>query len=202
MLKGLEGNSCKELLKSLALFSLEKRRGCTFLLGLISLWWPVSGHNEWWNATKMHQGKFRWDMGKSFCMERWSFPGRGYPGKWSHIKLIRVLGGSGQCSYCMVYFFSFARSRELYLMILKGLLQFEIFCDSMILNQILQLPHICWGHSLPLFRGSFLYTQPDFVQPLMQKKTKFLLTLGVKGLWGTGADSALKLIGLFQYWVP
>lgn len=49
---------------------------------------------------------------------------------------------------------------------------------------------------------SQLYTQTVCVQHLLQRKTKFLSTLGVKGLWGTGADSASKLIGLFQYLAP
>lgn len=49
MVKSLEGKTCKEYLRSFALSSLEKRRGCTFLQGgrrrqwRGGCWFPPSG---------------------------------------------------------------------------------------------------------------------------------------------------------------
>ena len=95
MVKGLKGKTYKEQLRSLGLFSLEKRRlrGAliavyTFLEGgsggggadLLSL---VTSDRIQGNGMKLCQGKFRLDMRRRFFTRGWSVPGTGSPGKWS-----------------------------------------------------------------------------------------------------------------------
>ena len=82
MVKGFQGKTCKEQLRSLGLFSLEKRRlrgdlitAYSFLKGgsggggadLLSL---VTSNRTRGNGMKLCQGKFRLDIRKRFFTER------------------------------------------------------------------------------------------------------------------------------------
>lgn len=165
----LKCKTCKEHLRSPALFSLEKGRGCTFLRGggsggevpISSLWWQGQDMMKW---SKMHQGKFSRDMRKVSAWEVVS--------PWKRLPREVVIHQASQSSRRVwttlllygLFLSSFARSRELYSMILKGPFQLEVLCYSTILNQILQRPHIwneSWGLSLPLCRGLFSIIYSD-----------------------------------------
>ncbi|GAB0184539.1 hypothetical protein GRJ2_000919200 [Grus japonensis] len=82
MVKGLKGKRCEEQLRSLGLFSLEKRRlrgnlitVCNFIKwssrgGGVDLLSLVTSDRTRGNGMKLCQGKFRLDIRKRFFTER------------------------------------------------------------------------------------------------------------------------------------
>ena len=95
MAKGLEGNTYEERLKSLGLFSLEKR---TLRGDLITAYSFLTRGNKGagadllplvtrdrtrGNGTKLRRGRFRLDIRNGFFTERVVGTGTGFPGKWS-----------------------------------------------------------------------------------------------------------------------
>lgn len=134
MVKGLEGKTCKEHLRSLALFSLEKRRGCTFLQGrgavegrvlIFSLWWPGTGHDEMESRCTGGSSDETWGKASArrggHSLEE-AAQGSGHTSSHSEFK--------ESLNNALVIWFSFKQfCKELYSMLLKGSFQLEAFCD-------------------------------------------------------------------------
>lgn len=101
--KGLKDKTSEEQLRTLGLFSLEKRglRGvlitpCNFLEEeaeeevLISLWWPATGYEEIeWSHI---EGSSDWTPGKGFSLREWSVTGPVTQGNGWGTKPVRVWG--------------------------------------------------------------------------------------------------------------
>ncbi|GAB0199179.1 mitochondrial enolase superfamily member 1 [Grus japonensis] len=95
MVEGLEGKTYEERLKSIALFSLEKRRLRGDLIAAYSfltrgsegagtdLLPLVTSDRTQGNGMKLRRGSLAWISGKGSSPRGWSGTGTGSPGKWS-----------------------------------------------------------------------------------------------------------------------
>ena len=150
-----EGKTYKELLRSLGLWGLEKRRlrsdliaVCSLLKGgsggrsadLLSL---VTSNRTHGNGMKLSQGKFKLDIRKRFFTERVLTHWTGFPGKWSKhqarcpdvVQIVQMFRDHlhNDSYLCGLVLSSPVRSRKLDSVILMGPFPLEIFYDSMII---------------------------------------------------------------------